>query len=136
MHFKNLFQQFDPQVHKLFHIHRHAAKKQGLQTSSEILRFNPILGNQCPLQAYLAFCKISKVKKVLISTTHFQFSCEETSVVRVSCNCGIWALGDKKQDLGSRRQKSDLAHRIPPTHTVQDCAKKEKKTTTSSTLVK
>ena len=48
---------FDPLFNKLFHIDRHAAEEQRLQTSSDILRFRSIIGKSASFTSI--FCSVS-----------------------------------------------------------------------------
>ena len=101
LHLKTCFNTpFDPQFKQLFHIDRHAAEEQRLQTSSQILRFRSKIGKSVSF-TYLAYLAVlldsvlSDIQGREHCKTHFQFSSSETSVVGVPCNCGLWALGDK-----------------------------------------
>ena len=108
-------------------------KEQRLETSPKFLRFRYIIGESSvsltiifgcvtcewfdfflekwQLTQYMPDIQGQWNWKIWISTTHFQFSYAETSVVCVPCNCGIWArrLGDKNPAL---------AHCIQPTQTA------------------
>ena len=133
--FENRFQQsFWPTIQQTApHSQTCGKKEQRLKTSPKFLRFRYIIGERSAsltiifgcvtcewfdfflekrqLTQYMPDIQGQWNWKIWISTTHFQFSYAETSVVCVPCNCGIWArrLGDKNPAL---------AHCIQPTQTA------------------